>query len=116
MPLPVLTCPLTQEQAAYVVANSHVFLGLTLELGHLVEQLLEGVVIKLVGEGRNQSLGLFSTVAAKRACSRTVSACAPSHSSPPLATPKYTAAPPQQQEVKQGFCPSAYQSALAQTC
>lgn len=40
--------------------------GSTLELSHLVKQLLEGVVIELGREGGDQGLGLLSAVAAKR--------------------------------------------------
>lgn len=38
-----------------------------LELGHLVQELLQGIVVNLVGDGRDESLGLLSTIAAKRA-------------------------------------------------
>lgn len=39
---------------------------LPLQLSHLVKQVLEDIIVDLVRDGRDQGLGLLSTVAAKR--------------------------------------------------
>lgn len=39
--------------------------ALALELGHLVQELLQGIVVNLVRDGRDERLGLLSAVAAK---------------------------------------------------
>lgn len=52
------------------VCVSHRAGGLALKLGHLVQELLQDIVVDLVGDGRDERLGFFRAVAAKRAYTR----------------------------------------------
>jgi hypothetical protein len=51
---------------ASAVASPPIPIHSPLQLGHLVEQVLEDVIVDLVRDGWDQGLGLLSAVAAER--------------------------------------------------